>query len=95
MLAADHVIQNTSAFIDAVQHAQELASHNKLVTFGIKPTAPETGYGYIKASESNTLFAQVEQFVEKPDLATAQDYLIQGNYFWNSGMFMFKASTYS
>lgn len=94
VLAADHVIQNTSAFIDAVQQAQDLASHNKLVTFGIKPTTPETGYGYIKASESNTLFAQVEQFVEKPDLATAQDYLIQGNYFWNSGMFMFKASVF-
>ncbi|MGB0898009.1 MAG: mannose-1-phosphate guanylyltransferase/mannose-6-phosphate isomerase [Psychrobium sp.] len=94
VLAADHVIQNTSAFIDAVQQAQVLASHNKLVTFGIKPTTPETGYGYIKASESNTLFAQVEQFVEKPNLTTAQDYLIQGNYFWNSGMFMFKASTF-
>ncbi|WP_435275929.1 mannose-1-phosphate guanylyltransferase/mannose-6-phosphate isomerase [Psychrobium sp. nBUS_13] len=94
VLAADHVIQNTQAFIDAVQQAQQLASHNKLVTFGIKPTTPETGYGYIKASESNTLFAQVEQFVEKPDLATAQDYLNQGNYFWNSGMFMFKASVF-
>ena len=94
VLAADHVIQNAPAFIDAVQQAQQLASHNKLVTFGIKPTTPETGYGYIKASESKILFAQVEQFVEKPDLATAQDYLNQGNYFWNSGMFMFKASVF-
>ena len=94
VLAADHVIQNTQAFTDSVNHAKELASQNKLVTFGIKPTKPETGYGYIKAGDHNTHTARVEQFVEKPDLATAQDYLNQGNYFWNSGMFMFKASVF-
>ena len=94
VLAADHVIQNTQAFTDSVNHAKELASQNKLVTFGIKPTQPETGYGYIKAGDLNTQAARVEQFVEKPDLATAQDYVSQGNYFWNSGMFMFKASIF-
>lgn len=63
------------------------------MTFGIKPTAPETGYGYIKAGTGNGVSA-VERFVEKPDLATAQSYLASGEYYWNSGMFLFRASRY-
>ncbi|MCG7531320.1 mannose-1-phosphate guanylyltransferase/mannose-6-phosphate isomerase [Psychrobium sp. MM17-31] len=94
VLAADHVIQNTDAFTQAVEQAATLAAQDKLVTFGITPTHPETGYGYIKAGVMESNSAAVEQFVEKPDLATAQDYLQSGNYFWNSGMFMFKANVF-
>ncbi|MGB1297133.1 MAG: mannose-1-phosphate guanylyltransferase/mannose-6-phosphate isomerase [Psychrobium sp.] len=94
VLAADHVIQNTDAFTQAVNQAAKLAAQNKLVTFGITPTHPETGYGYIKAGVMENNSAAVEQFVEKPDLSTAKDYLQSGNYFWNSGMFMFKASVF-
>lgn len=94
VLAADHVIQNTDAFTQAVHQAAKLATQNKLVTFGITPTHPETGYGYIKAGKVENNSAAVEQFVEKPDLVTAQNYLQSRNYFWNSGMFMFKASIF-
>lgn len=86
VLAADHLINNQAAFSQAVDSAMELANQNKLVTFGIKPTAPETGYGYIEAEGTS-----VKRFVEKPDLATATEYLLSGNYLWNSGMFCFKA----
>lgn len=73
--------------------AAAAAEQGKLVTFGIKPTAPETGYGYIKAGVGTGATA-VERFVEKPDLATAQGYLASGEYYWNSGMFLFRASRY-
>ncbi|WP_254555834.1 sugar phosphate nucleotidyltransferase, partial [Salmonella enterica] len=69
------------------------AESGKLVTFGIVPTAPETGYGYIKAAAGEGVRA-VDRFVEKPDLATAEQYVASGEYFWNSGMFLFKASRY-
>ena len=98
VLAADHVIQNEIAFHQAVEVALPAARDGKLVTFGIVPTHPETGYGYIKASEELTgkseKVASVERFVEKPDLVTAKEYLLSGNYYWNSGMFLFKASRY-
>lgn len=99
ILAADHVIQQQEAFNDAIQAGLDAAESGLLVTFGIVPTSPEIGYGYIKASDSiakdNTKKAYtVEQFVEKPDALTAQQYLDQGSYLWNSGMFMFKASVY-
>ena len=98
VLAADHVIQNEIAFHKAVEVALPAARDGKLVTFGIVPTHPETGYGYIKASEELTgkseKVASVERFVEKPDLVTAKEYLLSGNYYWNSGMFLFKASRY-
>ncbi len=94
VLPADHVIQNTSAFHRAIEAAKQAAMENKLVTFGIVPNSPETGYGYIKAATSNDNIKPVEQFVEKPDKETAESYIKQGDYFWNSGMFMFKASTY-
>lgn len=90
VLPADHVIRDAKAFEAAVTQAQALAEQDSVVTFGIKPTRPETGYGYIKASSD---FA-VDQFVEKPDLETAQSYLESGDYLWNSGMFLVKASQY-
>ncbi|MGV7186647.1 mannose-1-phosphate guanylyltransferase/mannose-6-phosphate isomerase [Xanthomonas axonopodis] len=93
VLPSDHVIGNEAAFQAAVKVAAEAAAQGKLVTFGIKPTAPETGYGYIKAG-AGTGASAVERFVEKPDLATAQSYLASGEYYWNSGMFLFRASRY-
>ncbi|PMG43337.1 mannose-1-phosphate guanylyltransferase/mannose-6-phosphate isomerase [Shewanella sp. 10N.286.52.B9] len=96
VLAADHVIKNETAFCEAVTKAVTLAEHNQLVTFGIVPTAPETGYGYIQRGEllADELGFEVSQFVEKPNLATAKDYIATGHYYWNSGMFLFKASVY-
>lgn len=96
VLAADHVIKDEAAFCASVEQAVPFAQADKLVTFGVVPSLPETGYGYIKRGEvqaGNTGF-RVAQFVEKPNLETAQDYLASGEYYWNSGMFLFKASTY-
>ncbi|HFF3760104.1 MULTISPECIES: mannose-1-phosphate guanylyltransferase/mannose-6-phosphate isomerase [Stenotrophomonas maltophilia group] len=93
VLPSDHVITNEAAFRSAVQAAAGAAEAGKLVTFGIVPTGPETGYGYIKAAEGRGLRA-VERFVEKPDLDTATGYVSSGQYYWNSGMFLFKASRY-
>lgn len=96
VLAADHVIVNKPAFEAAVQQAIPLADSGKLVTFGIVPTAPETGYGYIKRGmrlEDNISFS-VSNFVEKPNIETAEGYIESGEYYWNSGMFMFRASRY-
>jgi mannose-1-phosphate guanylyltransferase len=94
VLAADHIIENTQAFKDAVSKALPFAQNDQLVTFGIVPTAPETGYGYIKSGKQNGDAFSVSEFVEKPDFATAEAYLASGNYYWNSGMFLFKASRY-
>ena len=94
VLAADHVIEDHDSFYAAVSDALPAAHDGKLVTFGIVPSSPETGYGYIKAGESKSSCSPVLQFVEKPDLVTAEAYLASGDYFWNSGMFMFKASRY-
>ena len=94
VLAADHLIDDTLAFQRSVTKALAFAQDGKLVTFGIVPTTPETGYGYIKVGESQGDAFTVEQFVEKPDLNTAQNYLVSGGYYWNSGMFLFKASRY-
>lgn len=93
VLPSDHVITNETAFRSAVQAAAAAAEAGKLVTFGIVPTGPETGYGYIKAADGQGLRA-VERFVEKPDLGTATGYVSSGQYYWNSGMFLFKASRY-
>ena len=90
VLPADHVIRDVHAFEAAILHAAEFAKEDKLVTFGVTPTRPETGYGYIRSGENN----DVAEFVEKPDLATAQTYLDSGRYLWNSGMFLFNAKTY-
>ncbi|MEQ4573752.1 MAG: mannose-1-phosphate guanylyltransferase/mannose-6-phosphate isomerase [Gammaproteobacteria bacterium] len=93
VLPSDHVVRNEAAFHVAVRQAAIAAEAGKLVTFGIVPIAPETGYGYIKAATGQGVRA-VDRFVEKPDLATAQQYVASGEYFWNSGMFLFKASRY-
>jgi mannose-1-phosphate guanylyltransferase/mannose-6-phosphate isomerase len=93
VLPSDHVIANEAAFHAAVQAATAAAQAGKLVTFGIVPTGPETGYGYICASGGEVVRA-VQRFVEKPDLATAQAYVDSGEYYWNSGMFLFRASRY-
>lgn len=98
ILAADHVIEQQDAFNQAVSVGLAAAEAGKLVTFGIVPTAPETGYGYIKAEQkveqSQIQSYPVAQFVEKPNRETAEKYVADGSYLWNSGMFMFKASTY-
>lgn len=86
VLAADHLIANQAAFAEAVAQATELAAAGKIVTFGIRPDAPETGYGYIEAKGN-----EVIRFVEKPDLAHAKEYVASGNFLWNSGMFCFSA----
>jgi mannose-1-phosphate guanylyltransferase/mannose-6-phosphate isomerase len=92
VLSADHVIQDIDVFHQAINIASKQAQEGKLATFGIVPTDANTGYGYIKSSHENIDGAyKVEEFVEKPDLKTAESYLEQGNYLWNSGMFMFKA----
>lgn len=95
VLPADHLIQDIPAFVGAVQKALALASDGQLMTFGVVPTQAETGYGYIKcgASKGSELFA-LDSFVEKPDLATAREYLASGDFLWNSGMFLLSASTY-
>lgn len=93
VLPSDHVITDEAAFRSAVQAAASAADAGKLVTFGIVPTGPETGYGYIKAADGQGVRA-VERFVEKPDLETATGYVSSGQYYWNSGMFLFKASRY-
>jgi mannose-1-phosphate guanylyltransferase len=95
VLAADHIIKDEAAFCQSVNIATEHAKKGKLVTFGIVPTAAEIGYGYIKRGEEidNSGF-NVAKFVEKPNLSTAQQYLENGDYYWNSGMFLFRASNY-
>ena len=95
VLAADHLIQDVEAFQTCIQTALPLAQDGKLVTFGIVPTHAETGYGYIEQGIDVGIGGfKVSRFVEKPDLVTAQEYLANGSYFWNSGMFMFRASRY-
>jgi mannose-1-phosphate guanylyltransferase/mannose-6-phosphate isomerase len=94
ILAADHLIENNIAFQSSVTKALPFARDGQLVTFGIVPATPETGYGYIKAGEPQGDAFTVDQFVEKPDLVTAEGYLASGDYYWNSGMFLFKASRY-
>lgn len=97
VLPADHVIRDQAAFARTVSIGASAAVQGKLVTFGIKPTHPETGYGYIKAGAAldNVPSAfTVENFVEKPDLSTARDYVASGEYTWNSGMFLFKPARY-
>jgi mannose-1-phosphate guanylyltransferase/mannose-6-phosphate isomerase len=91
VLAADHVIADIEAFHQAIKVAEQQALAGSLVTFGIVPNCAHTGYGYIQAEEKEVISA-VKQFVEKPDLETAEQYLASGEYYWNSGMFMFKAS---
>ena len=95
VLPADHLVTNIEAFHEAVKHAKSAAIDGYLATFGIVPRKPETGYGYIRRGKGikEAVFC-VDEFVEKPDEATARRYLKEGNYYWNSGMFLFKAKVY-
>jgi mannose-1-phosphate guanylyltransferase len=89
VLPSDHLIKDLENYNQSIEQAKAFAKDNKLVTFGIEAKYPETGYGYIEAQGSEVL-----SFKEKPDLETAKEYLKKGNYYWNSGMFCFKASTF-
>ena len=96
VLAADHLIRDAEQFRQAIHAGRRPAEEGRLVTFGIVPTAPETGYGYIEASEPFTLegsaHVPIKRFVEKPDKVTAEEFLATGRFTWNSGMFLFRAS---
>lgn len=96
VLPADHLIEKPTSLHQAITEAQQLAKQQKLVTFGIVPGAAETGYGYIEKGKqlAGTHAYEVSKFIEKPDAETAQAYLSSGNYLWNSGMFLFSASSY-
>ena len=89
---SDHLIKPIEDFQDLIRNAQDVAKDN-IVTLGIKPTKPEIGYGYIEAEKNNNLAKEVISFKEKPDLATAKEYIASGNYYWNGGMFMFSIAT--
>lgn len=98
VLSADHMIKDVNAFHIALADAIEAAQEGHLATFGVTPTRPETGYGYIKTKRDSSLpvatFYPVAQFVEKPDLTTAERYLAEGCYYWNSGMFVFQTEVF-
>ncbi|MGB9991157.1 mannose-1-phosphate guanylyltransferase/mannose-6-phosphate isomerase [Pseudoduganella rhizocola] len=96
VLPADHVITDTEAFYQAILRAAAQVEQGALATFGIVPAGPETGYGYIKSGEAlaGEGAFKVDRFVEKPDRETAQGFVAAGNYFWNSGMFLFRADSY-
>lgn len=102
VLAADHIISKEKIFCDAIQKAIPIAENGSIVTFGIIPEYAETGYGYIERDSdvlslpdvAENSFYRVKNFVEKPDRLTAEKYISSGNYFWNSGMFMFRATVY-
>jgi mannose-1-phosphate guanylyltransferase len=85
VVPSDHSIKDTKAFAETVKQGEKLAEQGYIVTFGIKPTYPETGFGYINSVDN--------RFVEKPDVELAKKYIADGNYYWNSGIFMFKSST--
>jgi mannose-1-phosphate guanylyltransferase len=92
-LPADHLIPDTQAFVACALEAAQIAQQGRLAVFGVHPTGPETGYGYIEVEHVRRESQPVRRFVEKPDLATAQEYLATGRYYWNSGMFCFTAKT--
>ncbi len=96
VLPADHVIKNTEAYRSSIQKAISFAEKGGLLTFGIVPLRPETGYGYIRIGDptDNSDICHVKAFVEKPDMPTAEKYLNSGEYLWNSGIFMFQAGRY-
>ncbi|EFC9694607.1 mannose-1-phosphate guanylyltransferase/mannose-6-phosphate isomerase [Escherichia coli] len=102
ILAADHIISKADVFCDAIQKSKTVAEQGNIVTFGIIPEYAETGYGYIKKGDpfkilpniTDDKFYHVQQFIEKPNHSTAEEYVSTGEYLWNSGMFMFKASVY-
>jgi mannose-1-phosphate guanylyltransferase/mannose-6-phosphate isomerase len=91
VLAADHLISDDAAFQQAVEQASAQAQAGNLVVFGVRPTAPEAGYGYLEVAAASDKPQPLQRFVEKPDRATAEKYLAEGRYYWNSGMFCFTA----
>lgn len=94
IVPSDHLIKDTEAFAKTVEKGKVLAEQGYIVTFGIKPDYPETGYGYIKTDKPLSGGYKVEKFVEKPDVKTAEKYLESGDYYWNGGIFMGKISTF-
>jgi mannose-1-phosphate guanylyltransferase/mannose-6-phosphate isomerase len=94
VLPADHVIRDVPAFHKAVQAALDAAQQGQLVTFGIVPTSPETGYGYIHRGAASGAVYRIARFVEKPSTAVAKEFVASGDYYWNSGMFLFGARRY-
>ncbi|HOJ49616.1 MAG TPA: mannose-1-phosphate guanylyltransferase/mannose-6-phosphate isomerase [Spirochaetota bacterium] len=93
VLPSDHFIKNVEYFKERLKEAEVLAEKGYIITFGIKPSAPETGYGYIKVKNKIDYYFDVEGFKEKPTREIALEYIKKGNYYWNSGMFVFKVST--
>ncbi|WP_435419205.1 mannose-1-phosphate guanylyltransferase [Parerythrobacter aurantius] len=91
---SDHFIADTAAFVETAMQAAELARQGRLVAFGITPDAPETGYGYIRRGAPLDVGYEIDRFVEKPDLATAEQFLAEGGYSWNGGIFVFQAGRY-
>jgi mannose-1-phosphate guanylyltransferase/mannose-6-phosphate isomerase len=94
VLPADHVLEDLAAFQASIRLALPAAAAGKLVAFGIVARTPETGYGYLRTAGGRPGVAPIEQFVEKPDLARAREFIASGDYFWNSGMFLFGATRY-
>ena len=94
VLPADHVIRETAPFLAAVMAALPAAQAGRLVTFGVVARQPETGYGYIRRSAGEGPVYPIASFVEKPDAARAREFVASGDYFWNSGMFLFRARRY-
>jgi len=95
IMPADHVILDRQAFAEAIESGRQAAEDGNLVTFGIVPNAPETGYGYIRSANGSEKAARpVAEFVEKPSRERAESYLVSGDYFWNSGMFLFRPEVY-
>ena len=95
ILSADHHIADNQAFHNSINIANTYSEQRKMVTFGVKPTKPETGYGYIEVDNSlDAKYYDIKSFKEKPSLKNAKNHLDSGNYYWNSGIFMFKASLY-
>ena len=94
VVPSDHMIKDSVSFAQTVKEGEKLAEEGYIVTFGIQPTYPETGYGYVNISDTKLSAGyKVKRFVEKPNIELAKEYIEDGNYFWNSGIFMFKAST--
>ena len=94
VLAADHVIENNEAFVHTVKDAITFAESGKVVTFGIVASKPHTGYGYIKRGQEIGVGFGIGEFIEKPSIELAQEYVNSGDYYWNSGIFLVKASQY-
>ncbi len=93
VLPADHLIPDTEAYVSCALEAARSALQGQLVVFGVQPSSPETGFGYIEVEQVSRTAQKALRFVEKPDAATAAQYLSTGRYYWNSGMFCFTAGT--